>query len=33
MLLIKRILDSNKDKDKLWQEFQGLISQNKKEEQ
>ena len=28
----KRILDSNKDKDKLWQEFQGLISQNKKEE-
>jgi hypothetical protein len=31
MLLTKRILDSNKDKDKLWQEFQELIFQNKKE--
>ena len=30
MLLTKRTLGSNKDKDKLWQESQVQISQNKK---
>ena len=32
MLLTKRTQDLNKDKDKLWQEFQGLTYPSKKEE-